>query len=148
MVSNIIGQGKSEEVLPLIRRVVKLSVGISLFLFLLLNLFPVLFLSFYGQGDAFIAEAIPVLRIVSVALMMMSFGTIWLNAVTGTGNTNINLAIELVTIILYSVYVYLVLEYWNLPITWGWVSEWVYWMSMFVMAFIYMRSGKWRGKRI
>lgn len=148
MVSNIIGQGKSEEVLPLIRRVVKLSVGISLFLFLLLNLFPVLFLSFYGQGDTFISEAIPVLRIVSVALLMMSFGTIWLNAVTGTGNTNINLAIETVTIIIYSVYVYLVLEFWNLPITWGWVSEWVYWMSMFGMAFIYMRSGKWRGKQI
>lgn len=148
MVSNIIGQGKSEEVLPLIRRVVKLSVGISLVLFLLLNLFPVLFLSFYGQGDAFIIEAIPVLRIVSVALLMMSFGTIWLNAVTGTGNTNINLAIETVTIIIYSVYVYLVLEFWNLPITWGWISEWVYWMSMFGMAFLYMRSGKWRGRQI
>ncbi len=148
MVSNIIGQGKSEEVMPLIRRIVKLSVGISAILFLLLNLFPVLFLSFYGQGEGFIAEAIPVLRIVSVALLMMSFGTIWLNAVTGTGNTNVNLAIELITIGIYSIYVYLVLEYWNLPITWGWVSEWVYWISMFTMAFIYMRSGKWKGKNI
>jgi multidrug resistance protein, MATE family len=148
MVSNIIGQGKSEEVMPLIKRVVKLSVGISAILFLLLNLFPVLFLSFYGQGDGFISEAIPVLRIVSVALLMMSFGTIWLNAVTGTGNTKVNLVIELITIGIYSIYVYLVLEYWNLPITWGWVSEWVYWMSMFAMAFIYMRSGKWRGKQI
>jgi len=148
MVSNIIGQGKSEEVMPLIKRVVKLSVGISVILFLLLNLFPVLFLSFYGQGDGFIAEAIPVLRIVSVALLMMSLGTIWLNAVTGTGNTNINLLIELVTIIIYSIYVYLILEFWNLPITWGWVSEWVYWISMFTMAFIYMRSGRWKGKNI
>jgi multidrug resistance protein, MATE family len=148
MVSNIIGQGKSDEVMPLIGRIVKLSVGISAILFLLLNLFPVLFLSFYGQGEGFIAEAIPVLRIVSVALLMMSFGTIWLNAVTGTGNTNVNLAIELITIGIYSIYVYIVLEYWNLPITWGWVSEWVYWISMFTMAFIYMRSGKWKGKQI
>lgn len=148
MVSNIIGQGKSDEVMPLIRRIVKLSVGVSTLLFLLLNLFPVLFLSFYGQGEGFIAEAIPVLRIVSVALLMMSFGTIWLNAVTGTGNTNVNLAIEVITIAIYSIYVYVVLEYWNLPITWGWISEWVYWISMFTMAFIYMRSGKWKGKNI
>lgn len=148
MVSNIIGQGRTEEVLPLIRKVVRLSLGISLFLFVVINVFPVFFLSFYGQDQAFIEEAIPVVRIVSLALVMMSFGTIWLNAVTGTGNSKVNLMIELVTIVVYCVYVYVVLEYLYLPITWGWASEWVYWISMFSMAFLYMKSGKWKGKQI
>jgi multidrug resistance protein, MATE family len=148
MVSNIIGQGKQEEVMPLIRRVVTMSLGISVFIFIILNLAPEFFLSFYSQGDEFIAEAVPIVRIVSVALLMMSVGTIWLNAVTGTGNTRVNLMIELITIVVYCVYVFLVLEYWNLSIGWGWVSEWVYWISMFTMAFFYMRSGKWRGKNI
>ena len=148
MVSNIIGQGKQEEVIPLIRRVVRLSFGISLFLFVMLTVWPTWFLSFYGQGDSFIAEAIPVIRVVSIALLLMSFGTIWLNAVTGTGNTKVNLVIEAVTIVIYCIYVYVVLEYWHLPITWGWGSEWVYWISMFSMAFFYMRSGKWKGKQI
>jgi len=148
MVSNIIGQGKQEEVMPLIKRVVKMSLGISLFIFLILNLVPEFFLSFYSQGDEFIAEAVPIVRIVSVALLMMSVGTIWLNAVTGTGNTRVNLMIELVTIVIYCVYVFLVLEHWNLSISWGWGSEWVYWLSMFTMAFFYMRSGKWKGKKI
>lgn len=148
MVSNIIGQGRQEEVIPLIRKVVKMSLGISLFIFVILNLVPEFFLSFYSQGDEFIAEAVPIVRIVSVALLMMSVGTIWLNAVTGTGNTRVNLLIELVTIVIYCVYVFLVLEHWNLSISWGWGSEWVYWLSMFSMAFFYMRSGKWKGKKI
>ncbi len=148
MVSNIIGQGRQDEVIPLIRRIVKISFSICLSIFILLNIAPQLFLSFYGQGDEFIAYAIPVVRIVSVALLMMSFGTIWLNAVTGTGNTVVNLTIEMVTIVIYCTYVYLVLEVFNLPITWGWGSEWVYWMSMFIMAFFYMRSGKWKAKQI
>jgi len=148
MVSNIIGQGKQDEVMPLIKRVVKMSLGISLFIFVILNLVPEFFLSFYSQGDEFIAEAVPIVRIVSVALLMMSVGTIWLNAVTGTGNTRVNLMIELVTIVIYCVYVFLVLEHWNLSISWGWGSEWVYWLSMFTMAFFYMRSGKWKGKKI
>lgn len=148
MVSNIIGQGKSEEVMPLIKRVVTMSLGISLFIFIVLNIFPEFFLSFYSQGEEFIAEAVPIVRIVSVALLMMSVGTIWLNAVTGTGNSRVNLLIELVTIVIYCVYVFLVLEYWNLSIGWGWGSEWVYWISMFSMAFFYMRSGKWKGKVI
>ncbi len=148
MVSNIIGQGRTEEVLPLVRRIAKLSFSISAVTFVVINLVPEFFLSFYGQGNAFIQEAIPVVRIVSLALMMMSFGTIWLNAVTGTGNSRVNLVIELITITLYCAYVFIVLEYLNLPITWGWVSEWVYWLSMFSMAYFYMRSGKWRGKVI
>lgn len=148
MVSNVIGQGKQEEVMPLVRRIVKMSLGISFFIFIVLNLVPEFFLSFYSQGDEFIAEAIPIVRIVSVALLMMSFGTIWLNAVTGTGNSRVNLLIELITIVIYVAYVYLVLEYWNLSIGWGWGSEWVYWISMFSMAFAYMKSGKWKGKVI
>jgi multidrug resistance protein, MATE family len=148
MVSNIIGQGKSDLVLPLIRKIISISFLISLLVFAVLNIWPAWFLSFYGQGPDFITHGIPVIRIVSVALLMMSVGTVWLNAVTGTGNTLVNLRIELITIVIYSIYTFLVLEYWKLPITWGWVSEWVYWISMFSMAFIYMRSGKWRGKKI
>jgi multidrug resistance protein, MATE family len=146
LVSNIIGQGRQDEVLPLIGRVVRVSLSLSFILFSLLTIWPEFFISFYGQSPAFIAEAIPVIRIVSFALLMMSIGTIFLNAVTGTGNTSVNLVIELVTIVIYCVYVYVVLEYLNMPITWGWASEWVYWLSMFTMAFFYMRSGKWKNK--
>jgi Na+-driven multidrug efflux pump len=148
MVSNIIGQGRQEEVIALIKRIAGISFAISSVIFIILNLFPEWFLSFYGQGDEFIREAIPVVRVVSLALLFMSFATVWLNAVTGTGNTVVNLTIEAITIVLYSVYCYVVLEYLNLPITWGWASEWVYWISMFSMAYIYLRSGKWKNKKI
>lgn len=148
MVSNIIGQGKVEEVLPLIRRIVTVSFTISFIIFVALLAKPEWFLSFYGQGDDFIRDAIPVVHVVSLALLMMSFSTVWLNAVTGTGNTKVNLLIELITIVIYCTYVYLTLDYWDLPITWGWASEWVYWVCMFSMAYWYMRSGRWRNKHI
>ncbi|HET9487212.1 MAG TPA: hypothetical protein VFO54_07250, partial [Chryseosolibacter sp.] len=112
----------------------------------LLNFWPDWFLSFYGQEASFIRDAIPVGRVGSIALLMMSFGPVWLNAVTGTGNTTVNLLIEMITLLIYVIYVYLVLEYYRMPITWGWASEWVYWLSMFSMAYFYMRSGRWKGK--
>jgi putative MATE family efflux protein len=146
MVSNIIGQGREDEVMDMVMRIVKISFSISLVLFILLNIWPEWFLSFYGQSDDFIRDAIPVVRVVSIALLMMSFGPVWLNAVTGTGNTTVNLLIEVITLLLYVIYVYVVLEHLFLPITWGWASEWVYWLSMFSMAFYYMRSGKWKNK--
>ncbi|MGC1242784.1 MAG: MATE family efflux transporter [Chryseosolibacter sp.] len=146
MVSNIIGQGRESEVMGLVMKIVRCSFLLSLILFLLLNFWPEWFLSFYGQEDDFIRDAIPVMRVVSIALLMMSFAPVWLNAVTGTGNTTVNLWIEMITLFLYVIYVYVVLEYLRMPITWGWASEWVYQLSMFSMAYFYMRSGKWKNK--
>lgn len=144
MVSNLLGQGRQEEVLPLIRRIAWISFSFSAVICIALNLFPEWFLSFYGQGEDFMQQGVPVVHIVSIALLIMPLGTVWLNAVTGTGNTVVNLVIELITLVVYSVYVYLILEYWDLPITWGWLSECVYWICMFSMAFFYINSGKWR----
>ncbi|HEY4209659.1 MAG TPA: MATE family efflux transporter [Puia sp.] len=148
MVSNIIGQKMEHRVIELVRKILQLSVGFAVTVALLLNIFPELFLSVYGQDTAFTTAAIPVIRVVSSALVMMSFATIWLNAVTGTANTRINLLIEFITIVFYCIYVYLVLQQWNLSIIYGWMSEWVYWGVIFVLSFLYMRSGKWKGKVI
>jgi len=148
MVSNIIGQNKRDLVIPLIKKIVKLSFGFSVVLFIPLQIFPEAILRIVQDNEDFIREGVPVLRIVSVAIMLMSFSTIWLNAVIGTGNTRINLGIEFITIILYCLYIYFVLEKWNLDITWGWMSEWLYWLSMFTMSFLYLRSGRWRKMEI
>ncbi len=148
MVSNIIGQGKTEQVYMLLRKIVKLSSFFAIIMAILINLFPGLLLSVFGQDEIFIATAIPVVRVVTIALVMMSVSVVWLNAVTGTGNSRVTFLIELITIILYCIYVYVVLEAYHLSITYGWMSEWLYWLSLFFLSWLYMRSGKWKNKVI
>jgi putative MATE family efflux protein len=143
MVSNIIGQGKKEEVVGLITRIMKLSCSVAVIVFLFLNIFPAAFLSIYGQNEQFISLGIPVLRVVAVAMLFMSVGTIWLNAVTGTGNGRITFIIELIAISLYCIYVYLVLELNRLSIVWGWMSELIYWSVLFTLSYWYIRSKRW-----
>jgi MATE family multidrug resistance protein len=148
MVSNVIGQNLQHKVPELINRIMYWSVGFALMVCIFLNVFPHLFLSIYGQGEDFISAAIPVLRIVSSALVFMSISVVWMNAVTGTGNSKMNLMSEVAAITFYCIYVYLVLEKLNLPIVWGWASEWIYWTTIFIPSFWYMRSGRWKNKRI
>ena len=88
------------------------------------------------------------IRVVTFAMVLMSFGTVWLNAVTGTGNSRVTFLIEFITITLYSIYIWLVLEKFFLPITYGWMSEWLYWISLFTFSYLYIRSGKWKSKVI
>ena len=144
MVSNVIGQGKKDEVFRLITKIMTLSTGISLVVCLLLNLFPALYFSVFGQGQSFAAEGTPTLRVVATALVLSSAAVVWLNSVTGTGRSKITFLIELTAIVLYCIYVYVVLEVKQLSITWGWTSELVYWSVIFGLAFFYLRSGRWK----
>jgi multidrug resistance protein, MATE family len=148
MVSNVIGQGLQNKVPELIRKIVTISTSVALALCVLLNLFPGVFLAVYGQTNDWINHAIPVTRVVSVALVMMSFSVVWLSSVTGTGNTRVSLMIEAVTILLYCGYVWFVMEVMHCSIIYGWMSEWLYWLSLFTWSYFYIRSGRWKGKVI
>jgi putative MATE family efflux protein len=148
MVSNIIGQNMQDKVIPLINKIVKWSFGFALMVCILLNVFAHQFLSIYGQGEGFMQEGIPVLRVVSFALLIMSIATIWLNAVTGTGQSKINLAIEFVAIIIYIIYAYLTIEHYQLPITIGWMCEIIYWLTLLIPSYLYIQSKRWKDKKI
>ncbi len=148
MVSNIIGQQKEKEVPYLIKRIIALSGSIAISIAIVLNVFPHTFLSLFGQGESFNIAAMPVLRVVSLALVFSSIATILLNTVTATGNTRITFFIEVGSIILYCLYIYLVSEYYFLPITYGWMSEWLYWSCLSLPSLWYLKSGKWKHKKI
>ena len=121
----------------------------AVFVCILLNLFPAQYLSIYGQStEGFIKQGIPLLRLVSFVMVLMSAASVWLNSVTGTGNSKVTFLIELAAIIFYCIYIYLVLEVYRLSIFWGWMSEVIYWSIMLSLSFFYMKSGKWKTKVI
>ena len=148
LVSNVIGQNRSDLVLPLIRKIIALSSGCALIVCIGLNIAPGLYLSLYGLDEGFVQQGIPLIRLIAVAMVLMSFATVWLNAVIGTGNSRITLLIEVAAIITYCVYVYLVLEVFKAGVFWGWVSELLYWSVLLSFSYAYMRSEKWKGKQI
>ena len=102
--------------------------------------------SLFGQGPAFVQKGIPVLRVVSMGLMVMSIANIWLNGVTGTAKTRVNLMIEIVAISVYLIYSWYFVKVNYTSLAMAWSNEVVYWFSIFIMSLIYLRSGKWKTK--
>jgi Na+-driven multidrug efflux pump len=115
-----------------------------LFITILLNLFPGLFLGIFGQGPEFLILGTGPLRIVSVAMLILCLGIIWLNTVVATGKTNVVFYIEVAGITSYLIYVWIVIEVLRLSLNVAWMSEWVYWSVMFGLSFWYLRKGDWR----
>ncbi len=148
MVSNIIGQQLQHRVSELIFKIMKLALLFSVSIAVLINVFTKLFMSAYGQTESFVSAAIPVARVISIALILQSVSVVWLNAVVATGNVKRNLITEIVTLFIYCVYVYLVLEQFNLSIIIGWMSEWIYWICLLIPSYWYMKSNKWMNRKM
>ena len=138
MVSNIIGQGLQHRVNGADMENCKNQYRHRALLFaLLLNLFPYA-LSFCIRAEC--SDWVEPCHTSHKNCIFCTgddvfFRTVCVNAVTGTGNTKVSFLIELITIIMYCFYVWFVLEHLNLSVAMGWTSEWLYWGSMFIMAF-------------
>jgi len=146
MVSNLMGQGKEDKVIYAITKIMLLSIAFCCVTCLLINIFPYQFFKLFGQGDEFVKEAIPVLRVVSVALLFMSISNIWLNGVTGTGKTRANLAIEIVAILAYLLYSWYFMKVNYISLAMAWSNELVYWTTIFLLSFWFLKSGKWKSR--
>lgn len=148
LVSNVIGQGKPEQVFPAIRKVVTFSLSCALTVCLLINLMPNLLLHVYTTDPVIIHDALPSLRVITINMLMLATSTILLNGVTGTGNTRMNLLIEICALIGYLTYCIIVVERWRSPLYIAWLSDCLYSGIIFIISFWYLRSGKWKGKMI
>ncbi len=144
MVSNLMGQKREGDIIPAIKLITFWSIGFCAVPVLILNIYPQVFFSLFGQNEAFIKEGISVIRMVSLGMIFMSIANIWLNGVTGTGKTKTNLKIELVAISLYLTYTLFFMKVNYISLAMAWSNEFVYWTAIFTMSFIYLKSGKWK----
>ena len=146
MVSNLMGQRREDKVIEVINKIMLLSIACCSVMCLLVNIFPLQFFRLFGQGPEFVEQGIPVLRVVTTGLLIMSVANIWLNGVTGTGKTKMNLAIEIVAIILYLIYTWIFMKVHYISLSMAWSNELVYWTIIFSLSFVFLKSGRWKTK--
>ena len=75
-------------------------------------------------------------------------GQVYFMAVSGTGSTKTAFRLELIALILYMVYCYVVIGRIKADIAVCWTAEHVYAGALFLCGWIYMRSGRWKNRRI
>lgn len=144
IISNMIGQGRVSEIFTVVRKICVISVtGMSLFV-VILNIYPQSFFEIFGQSPEFSIIGIDTLRVVSSAMIILCIGVIWLNAVVATGKTTVVFWIEFTGIALYLVYIWSSIEMMQWSLEMAWLSEWVYWVTLFSLSYFYLKWGSWR----
>ncbi|MBK8113005.1 MAG: hypothetical protein IPK46_23245 [Saprospiraceae bacterium] len=140
VLSNVLGQGRKSDFMPVLIRILKISITGMLCFVILVNLVPHWVFALYGQEGEFANVGTSLLRVVTSAMVMLTIGVIWLNAVVATGNNKFVFLTELASIIAYLIYVFYVIEIAHFSIEIAWMSEWLYWSVMFLLSFLYIRN--------
>ena len=148
LVSNIIGAGRKEEILPFIKRIIGIALVIVLPMILITLVVPQLIARIYTDDAALIAASIPVLRVISVATIFCAVSSIIFSGVSGTGNTRTAFFIELLTLFFYLSYVYYTSIIHPSPAYVVWMSEFVYWAMIGGLGYLYLIKGNWRKREI
>ena len=144
MISNLIGEGRSAEVLRFLKKVITINAVLSIPFVLFTLVFPELCIRIYTPDTELISATIPVVRLVSFSILVFGTGLLLFNSVSATGNTRIAFTFELVVLSFYILYTYLTTTILHSPIQVVWIAEYVYWGMIAVVSFVYLKYGNWR----
>jgi putative MATE family efflux protein len=149
LVSNIIGQGRENEVLSLVHKVIKMSFMYVVIVCPVLLIFPDALVEIFTKDHVLIPFAREPLITVFIAMLFFSISAVFFQAVSGTGHTLTALIIEAICIALYMVYTFIATNKDHpLPLWLIWMAEVMYMFTFGLIAAIYMHSGKWKKLRI
>ena len=146
LTSRIIGSGKSDEVMAMLRRVVTNGVLCSLVLVVIVAVIPRLVLQIYTDDIALASAAVPSVYVVCLATVLGAIGMTYFEAVSGTGNTTAALLLEVGVLVAYVVYVYVLTN--SSTIASVWTAEWFYNIVIGIISFFYIWKADWRRKKI
>ena len=144
LVSNLIGAGREDAVMPTIRQHVRLTYLIVLPMVVLFAIFPRVILGVYTNIPDLITAAIPSLWVYCTTPLLIAPGNIYFQAVSGTGNTRMAFALELFTLCFYTLYIYVIIQHLRFDVAWCWTSEHVYGLCILLLCYGYMRRGRWK----
>ncbi|MFP4064457.1 MAG: MATE family efflux transporter [Bacteroidales bacterium] len=144
IVSNLIGQGRSAEVIPLIRKVLMIALSITIAIIQLNIFMPAQIAGLFTSDLKLVEASIPLLRVTSLALIAFAFGMILFSGLSGTGKTMVALLIEILSITFYLLSAFILAVTLNATAPVVWFVEVIYFTMLGLGSLLYLKTGKWR----
>ena len=146
LTSRIIGEGKSDEVMPMLWKVIRNSLACSSVLVIFTMLLPRLVLEIYSSDAVLTEAAVPSIYVICIATLLTCVAVVFFEAISGTGNTAAAMALEFGVLVIYLLYIWFMTT--HSRIEGVWTAEFVYNILMGLIAWFYLKKANWLKKRI
>jgi putative MATE family efflux protein len=148
LVSNIIGAGRQDKVISLIKRILKLSYAIVMGCALLFCIFPTVVISIYTDIPDLITATIPSMIVMCSSYIFTIGAMVLFQAVAGTGSTKTAFRLELAALAIYTLYCTIIVGILKLDIAICWTAEHIYAIALLALCYSYLRSDRWKNRKI
>lgn len=147
LVSNLIGAGGSSGVVTLLHKISRMSFLIMVVCVGLCVAFPGSILSVYTNEEALLVESVSALYVVCGAMLIASLANVYFNGISGTGNTQAALVLEIFVQVFYALYIIVVGMVIQAPVDVCFTTEVIYYVLMLGSSLIYLKKANGRTKR-
>lgn len=148
LVSNLIGAGGSSGVVTLLHKIFRMSFLIMVVCVGLCVAFPGSILSVYTNEEALLVESVSALYVVCGAMLIASLANVYFNGISGTGNTQAALVLEVFVQVFYALYIIVVGMVIQASVDVCFTTEVIYYVLMLGSSLIYLKKAKWQNKKI
>ena len=148
LVSNIIGEGHQDKVMSLVKRILKLSYGIVSVMIVLFCIFPEAIARIYTDIPDLVKASAPSLIVMCSSYFFNVGGQVFFQAVSGTGSTKTAFKLELIALAVYLIYCTVIIAMMKSDVALCWTAEHVYGGVLLICSWWYLRSGRWKNRRI
>jgi putative MATE family efflux protein len=146
LVSNIIGEGHPEGVMPVIRRVLVLCAVTMVPLLAVFAIFPHWIISLFTDIPSLVQGSVPTLRVMCAAAFLTLPWNVYLQSVAGTGDTRVCLRIDAVALCIYAVYCTVIIGILKSNVAVCWTADGVYALCIWIQSVAYIHRKKWKDK--
>lgn len=148
LVSNLIGAGGSSGVVTLLHKISRMSFLIMVVCVGLCVAFLGSILSVYTNEEALLVESVSALYVVCGAMLIASLANVYFNGISGTGNTQAALVLEVFVQVFYALYIIVVGMVIQASVDVCFTTEVIYYVLMLGSSLIYLKKAKWQNKKI
>ena len=147
-VSGLLGEGRKDELLPVIRKLMMVN-GLGILMVAHGGiLYPTWLAGPFFSDAAGLLAASKTLPVIFIAMMMYSFSSVLLSAIQGSGHTRPALVIECSALVVYTFISVMVTLVHPQPVWRIWWVEWAYFFMMGLGCVVFLTRWDWRSKEV
>ncbi len=105
-------------------------------------LYPEKLISIITDKPDEIVKSAQILMYISGSILVYGISSVYFQTIAGLGKTRYSFYIELLATFSYILSAYLFIKVWNLEIQYVWLVEYIYFISLGLASFIYLKSNK------
>ncbi len=113
-----------------------------------LILYPETLVKMINPDQLINKETADILRFIFGSILIFGISSVYFQSISGSGNTRFSFLIELSSVLVYLVAAYLFIKVYEVSLFWVWSVEYIYFISLGVLSYGYLRFFNWQNKEV